>query len=206
MNHPNGLTPIVLAIAGVVLLAYVAANPVREHTSDGGKIIRIAFILIAIILLIASVFSAFDWAWYQYNRRLEELERARVAPQVKLANALRGLTTYQTEIVASQSPEIVAQWGGRRVGFYRSLVCSNGQKIPLDFVRDYLELSAAQAPGYLWPQREHRAMTDKGWANAEEQIKWLTDSLNAWGMVDKLSGRKVELIWSVAEIIETIGG
>ena len=203
MNTPKLFDSAVSAIGAAVCFALVWGVPARMDKADMWW--RFLLVFVGIVLLSCSFVNAVNYIAYHAALRTREINRARLEPAIALANAVKGLSTNQTELIARHDiPELVRQYTGSRTGIVETLMLVNGTRIHIDFVRDIL-IESEKRPGYLWPVREHDVFNSKGWTNTEQYCRGFTDSLVAWGMVRKAVGNNpAELLWSIDAIAERL--
>jgi hypothetical protein len=130
----------------------------------------------ALVFLVAGLLALGDWGAYHYGERLREIRVAARAGTVAVSNAIKGLTTFQTEAALAGeiiSLELIAT-DAEPMLRVRGLTRS----IPIEFVEDFFTLSIETQP-FLYPERE---TTNKEWATD------LTNLIVSRGWAKKGSG------------------
>lgn len=133
-------------------------------------------IMLAVLFSVFGLFATVDWLTHALAERMREVNTARTWGAVTLAQALRGLTTGQTEAIMA----------GEKVALElmptddEPLIQVRGltRHIPWHFVQEFLEKSQMTAP-YLYPIRE---------AGNEAYATDLTNLIVARGWADKAAG------------------
>src|SRR3972149_2775556 len=101
--------------------------------------------------------EALNYIVFVFDSRLRDHNEAKVYHQILLANAVRGLTGPQMDVLTRYGMvTAVGIIGQEEVNW---LVRAPGGDLPLGFVQDFLELSAKTSP-FLWPGREHQETND----------------------------------------------
>lgn len=145
MDYPKLKTPLICLVAAALFLALT----VRERGLPDWA--RFFMALLALVFGTVGIITLADWLVYNAGNRLREFNLARTSGAVSLANALRGLTTFQTEAILAGEKVAMQLIPGDAdpILFVRGLTRS----IPWDFVQEFLEKSQLTAP-YLYPVRE----------------------------------------------------
>lgn len=185
MHNDPKLVPPVL---GLIIAALFVA---LAWKTDLPAWVRFTLVMAGIIIGTASIFALVDWVVFEATLRMQKLRYAQVASAVTLANAVKGLTPFQTEFLQNQVQlEILAVPGDEEL-FWR--VHFPGGDVEIEFIEAFLRASLEECPEpYLWPIREHSSARYTFWreySNIEEKLRIVTDGLIYWGKAEKASGR-----------------
>ena len=169
------------------------------------------FLVLAAVWFTASTMATFlNWAYSEATNRIRERNRAKVIGEVELANAIKGLTPKQTEMVAEHDfIEIAGTMNNDGVTW--NIQAPNGDRIPWDFMEVFLKQSLEtprdeRAPfGYLWPVRKHEVFD---WPNSEDLCTNATDLLiySPKGFARKAVGPYPALLEQPVELVAAYFG
>lgn len=163
---------LVMPIISLILAALFTALNVNSLP----EWVALFTVMLAVMFSVFGLFTTVDWLVYVLSERMRDVNTARTWGAVTLANALRGLTSAQTEAVMSGEKvamEMIAN-DDEPLLMVRGLTRS----IPWDFVDEFLTKSQLTAP-YLYPIRE---MGNEAYATD------LTNLIVARGWADKAAG------------------
>ncbi len=114
--------------------------------------LALIFRLVGIVFTSAALVTSWDWVGHHLAERTREMGNARVAAMVNMAQALKGLTPAQTEIV-SLHDQVTIEMLANETGPLFMVRVPGGNAIPFEFVEEFLQLSQKTVP-YLYPVRE----------------------------------------------------
>lgn len=197
------MTTPLLAITIAALLATVAAN-----IPDASRFAWLKPFLIVVAIVFAAVFIVTAWDWFMHVRaeRLREIEAARAYAAVMVAQAVRGLTGSQVDIVSRYGLiEVEGLLGQNQVLW---TIRAPGGNIPLEYLSDFLWQSRQTRPN-LWPIRKHDIFSTEEFAwkcNTEEMSARITDFLVGRDYAAPASGNNAaRLLVSLEEVANVFG-
>ena len=186
------------AVVWFIIAAFAAALARGDRLPEW---LRLFCAAVAVIAASAGIVEAVNYLTYAYANRTRDIEEARNYAAVMLANALKGLTAQQTDIVARYGAvTAVGIIGQDEVNW---LVRAPGGDLPLGFVQDFLELSAKTSP-FLWPVRKHEELRD--WPNSEQLCTVITDLMLYRDWAERAGGPyPARLIVPLKEVADKFG-
>lgn len=196
LDYPRLREPLLAALAAAV---FILAAWRGERLPDWFRLLCVAF---GVIFLATALVTALDFLTYRISRRMYELSTARTAGMRELASALHGLSTSQTDLVASGNGLIIRGLLGERSGPVYTLKCVKSD-VPMQFVADFLGASQDTAP-YLFPV--NRAGELGEWKNAVHMAQDITNILVANGLAKPAGGPYPAILTEELATVATMCG
>lgn len=170
-------------VVAMILITALVTGVGWSMRSDGELAwIAIVLRLISIGFILLTLFLALDLGRHYNSERIRERNFAVVAGQVRLADALKGLTQSSQEYVMAHGISLEIIPGDAPQVYVRM----GAGVIPLLFVQDYLQASVPTFPE-LYPIRDVAERLPE-WKGARRFAEMFTRACMDAGFIDRASG------------------